>query len=236
MRPVAGGAAGVSLSLSAQIRSSFQSITFPRRVTFAVLGMLTVELLTSVIAGVSGRGYKRKTKGVKMAKGPAPIPVNPADVFKLADRLISAYERSCELEVEKERINAELELGIRKIELEEKRLDVQYKAAVKILEVESKKLDAALKIVDQKVLLTKTMIEKCDSLMKCISVDKDEVRRGQMVQMWMSLHGGVTQQLGNTAEEMKVLLASGSQNLAGTAAKMLASRGGDSVAITYGGE
>lgn len=171
-----------------------------------------------------------------MSNGPAPIPVNPADVFKLVDRCISAYEHSCELEVEKEKINAELKLGIKRIQLEEKRLDVQYKAAVKLLEVESKKLDAALKIVDQKVLLTKAMIEKCDALMKCISVDKDEVRRGQMVQMWMVMHGGVTQQLGNTADEMKVLLASGSQNLAGTAAKMLTSKSGGTAEIPYGGE
>lgn len=168
-----------------------------------------------------------------MSKGPM-IPVNPADVFKLADRLISAYERSCELEVEKERINAELELGKRRLELEEKRLDAQYKAAVKILDVECKKLDAALKVVEHRSLQTKVMIEKCDFLMQRISVDENESRRNQMLQIWMALHGSITQQLGNSSDDIKALLASGSQNLAGTAAGMLASKNSSVNAIEYG--
>mgnify|MGYP000638231044 CR=1 FL=1 len=192
----------------------------------------TLLLPLSEVGKVISRTNNRKRR-VRMTKAPM-IPINPADVFKLADRLISAYERSCELEVEKERVDAELELGKRKIKLEEKRLDVQYKAAVKILDVECKKLDAALKVVEQKSLQTKAWLERCDFLMQRISVDENESRRNQMLQIWMALHGGITQQLGNSSDDIKALLVSGSQNLAGTAAKMLMSKNSNVNAIECG--
>ena len=156
-----------------------------------------------------------------MGKGPTPIPINPADVLKLADRLISAYERSCELEVEREKIQAEHELGMRRISLEEKRLDVQYKAAVKIIEVESKKIEAALKVIERKSLQTKALLDKCDFLMKCISSDENETRRNQMLQIWMALHGDIVQRIGSSSDDIKTLLSAGGQNITGTAARML---------------
>lgn len=160
---------------------------------------------------------------------------NPVALIKVCDRLISAYERSCELEVEKEKIAAELQLGERRIELEEKRLDVQYKAALKILNVESKKLSTALSVLEHKASQTKAIMERCDFLMKCISADENETRRKQMLEIWMALHGTVTQQLGSSSDDIKVLLNSGDQNLAGTAAMMLSSRNATASAIEYEG-
>jgi len=163
-------------------------------------------------------------------------PINSADVLKLADRLISAYERSCELEVEKEKIDAELQLGMRKLDLEEKRLDVQYKTAVKVLDIESKKLSAALDALEHTALQSKDIMERCDLLMKWISTDENEKRRAQMLEMWMTLHGTVAQQLGCGSEKMKMLLSSGSQHLAGTAAKMVSSKGTAINAVEYEAE
>ena len=108
---------------------------------------------------------------------------NPPVEIMLAvfDRLVSAYERSCEIELEKEKVAAELELGLRKIGVEEKRLNAQFKAVMRIISVEEKKLDACIREMDAKIKMLerhqKVTIGYCDRLMTCICETKDDKKR-----------------------------------------------------------
>lgn len=218
---------------SRERRSSLSWTTLSRPVTSAPPGKSIAARPVGATAGFSGKECRQNGNTDKTERN-VEMRVNLADMLKVADRLISAYERSCELEVEKEKIAAELQLGERRIELEEKRLEVQYKTALKILNVESGKLSAALRAIEHKASQTKAIMARCDNLMKCISADENEMRRKQMLEMWMALHGTITQQLSSSSDDVKMLLNSGSQNLAGTAAKMLSAKSVTINAIEYG--
>lgn len=131
--------------------------------------------------------------------------------LKIVGKLVDAYERSCEIELEKEKVAAELELGLRKIDVEEKRLNAQYKAVMRVISVEETKLNACIREMDSKIKLLenqqKATIKYCDNLVKCICETKDDKQRESMQNLVLQLHSFMGAQLGAASDNFKLLLS-----------------------------
>lgn len=149
------------------------------------------------------------------------IPVDPMAILKVVDRLVSAYERSCEIELEKEKVQAQFELGMRKMDIEEKELNAKFRAAMRVIDLEEKKLDACIREMDTKLTLTEKYLENTivytDRLMKCICETHDEAKREQMQKTWLKFHDAMASILTSSSEGFNRLLSSGGQNLLGAA-------------------
>lgn len=141
--------------------------------------------------------------------GANPMQIEAA--LKVFDRLVSAYERSCEIELEKEKVAAELELGLRRIGVDEKRLNAQFKAVMRIISVEEKKLDACIREMDAKIKLLekhqKITLGYCDRLMTCICETKDDKKRESMQSLLLQFHSSIAGQLGAASDSFKQLLS-----------------------------
>lgn len=137
-------------------------------------------------------------------------PMTVSAVLKGLDRLVSAYERSCEIELEKEKVAAELELGLRRMDLEEKKLNAQFKAIMRVISVEEKKLNACIREMDAKIAMIekhqKITIGYCDRLMTCICETKDDKKRESMQSILLQLHSSMAGQLGSASGGFAQLL------------------------------
>lgn len=143
--------------------------------------------------------------------------------LKVFDRLVSAYERSCEIELEKEKVAAELELGLRRLDVEEKKLNAQFKAVMRTIAVEEKKLDACIREMDTKIKMLekhqKITIGYCNRLMECICETKDDKKRESMQAILLQFHSSMAGQLGAASDSFKQLLSHASPLRGNTAAK-----------------
>ena len=148
--------------------------------------------------------------------------------LKAFDRLVSAYERSCEIELEKEKVAAELKLGLRRIGLEEKRLNAEFKVAMRRIAFEEKKLDACIQEMGAKVHLLedqqKNTFALCDRLLTCICETKDEKKRESMQRFLLDIHSKMLGALTASSDGFNRLLSSTSSmsTVTGRAQKKLA--------------
>lgn len=148
--------------------------------------------------------------------------------LKVVDRLVSAYERSCEIELEKEKVAAELQLGLRRIDLEEKRLNAELKVAMRRIALEEKKVDACIQEMGAKVRLLeeqqKNTFTLCDRLLTCICETKDENKRESMQGLLLRLHSTMVGELNASSDGFNRLLSSTSSmsKVTGSAQRRLA--------------
>ncbi len=160
--------------------------------------------------GEVGEDVKRIFHGRKEHKmGANPIQIGAT--LKVFDRLVSAYERSCEIELEKEKVAAELELGLRRMDVEEKKLNAQYKAVMRVIATEEKKLDACIQEMDAKIKMLekhqKITIGYCDRLMACICETKDDKKRESMQSVLLQFHASMAEQLSAASGSFSKLLS-----------------------------
>ena len=122
-----------------------------------------------------------------------PNPMEIKAVIDVFDRLVRAYERSLEIELEKEKVAAELELGCKRIALEEKRLNAQFKAVMRQINLNEKRLNAGVREMSFNMRLVerqqKAILCQCEKMMECILETPDEARRERMWQDLLSYHG-----------------------------------------------
>ena len=138
-------------------------------------------------------------------------PITIEATLKVFDRLVSAYERSCEIELEKDKVAAELQLGLRRMAVEEKKLNAQFKAVLRVISAEEKKLDACIREMDAKVKMLekhqKITIGYCDRLMTCICETKDDKKRESILSILLRFHSSMAGQLGTASDSFKLLLS-----------------------------
>lgn len=156
------------------------------------------------------------------------MPVDPQIVaaatdaaMKAIDRCVSAYERSCEIELEKEKVKADLKIGLRKIGLEEKELDAKFKAAMRLIDIEEKKLDACIREMDAKVGMSeqymKAMLAKSDTLLKLMCETTDEGKRQMLQSLWIKVHEVAMAHLTSTSDGFNKMLSASGKNLVNAA-------------------
>ena len=148
--------------------------------------------------------------------------------LKAFDRLVSAYERSCEIELEKEKVAADLKLGLRRIGLEEKRLNAEFKVVMRLIASEEKKLDACIQAMGAHVHLLEEQqrhaLAQCDKLVEKICETKDEKHRESMQRCLLNIHSWMAGQLSSSSEKFNLLLSSTSSmgKVMGSAQRRLA--------------
>ena len=148
--------------------------------------------------------------------------------LKAVDRLVSAYERSCEIELEKEKVAADLKLGLRRIDLEEKRLNAELKVEMRRIAFEERKIEACIQEMGTKVHLLeeqqKRALAHCDKLVEKICETKDEKHREVLQRCLLNIHSMIAGQLSSSSENFNLLLSSTSSisKVTGNAQRRLA--------------
>lgn len=145
---------------------------------------------------------------------PGPLEIDA--ILKVFNRLVSAYERSCEIELEKEKVEAELKLGLRRVDLEEKRMNAQFKILMRRIDLEEKKLTACINALGANVSLLERQQQQtfalCDKLVTCSCKTKDPVVQERMLQVVMRMHSEMMGKLVSSADGVHGLL-SGAKSL-----------------------
>ena len=140
---------------------------------------------------------------------PNPMEIKAAiDIF---DRIVSAYERSLEIELEKEKVAAELELGCKRIALEEKRLNEQFKVVLRQINQNEKRLNADIRKMSFNMRMVerqqKAILCQSEKMMECILKTSDEARRERMWQNLLSYHGIMIEILNAGSKNLSPLLS-----------------------------
>lgn len=145
--------------------------------------------------------------------------INPLALIPVVDRLISAYETSQRIALERAEIEAKFELGKRAIALKEKELDVNYKLALRMIEQNAKLLDRCLDKMARGVASVEAhqkelRMASCRLMAVICSPGVDTTARQQMIDLWNAVEEKIVCGLDHMSACINSGLAAGSRTIA----------------------
>ena len=145
--------------------------------------------------------------------------INHLALIPVVDRLISAYETSQRIALERAEIEAKFELGKRAIALKEKELDVNYKLALRTIEQGAKVLNRHLDGMAREVAAfeahQKELRMASRRLMAVIcSPGVDTAARQQMIDCWNAVEENIVRDIDHASARINGELAASSRVIA----------------------